>query len=171
MISLLPLSMTTCVCNSNGDPCKLCCDRLCFEEKGKHVKLIPRKAESAIALALDQCVFQDNDLKCDGLFILSQANRSYVLLVELKGVDIQHAYEQLAYVLNSRPEYREILDHVRANAAGRLVQKSFIVSSGVLGAKEKQKLENTWNIRPVLIAGQKPADKAPDLRDQMYLGS
>jgi len=149
----------------------LCCDSLCFEENGKRVKLIPRKTESAIALVLDQCVFLDNSLKCDGLFILSQTNKSYVLLVELKGVDIQHAYEQLAYVLNSRPEYHQILDHVRANAAGNLVQKSFIVSNGVLGAKDKQKLENTWNIRPVLIAGQKPVDKAPDLRDQKYLGS
>lgn len=163
--------MITCVCTSNGEPCKLCCDRLCFEEKGKHVKLIPRKAESAIALALDQCVFRDNNLKCDGLFVLSQHNKSYVLLVELKGVDIPHAYEQIAYVLNSRPEYQEILDHVRANTEGSLVQKSFIVSNGVLGAKEKQKLENTLKIRPVLIAGQKPADKAPDLRDQKYLRS
>jgi hypothetical protein len=170
MISLLPQSMTACICASNGAPCKLCCDRLCFEEQGKHVKLIPRRAESAIALALDQCVFRDDKLKCDGLFVLSQPNKSYVLLVELKGIDIPHAYEQIAYVLNIRPEYREILEHVRANNAGRLVQKSFIVSNGVLGAKDKQKLENTWNIRPVLIAGQKPADKAPDLRDQRYLG-
>ncbi len=170
MTSLIPQGMTACVCTSNGNPCKLCCDSLCFEEKGKHVKLIPRKAERATALALDQCVFRDNNLKCDGLFILLQPNRSCVLLVELKGVDIAHAYEQIAYVLNSRPEYRQILDHVRANATGRLVQKSFIVSNGVLGAKDKRKLERIWSIRPVLIAGQKPADKAPDLRDQKYFG-
>jgi len=170
MTSLIPQSMTVCVCASNGIPCTLCCDSLCFEENGKHVKLIPRKAERATALALDQCIFRDNDLKCDGLFVLSQPNKSYVLLVELKGVDIPHAYEQIAYVLNSRAEYRHILDHVRSNTTGSLVQKSFIVSNGVLGAKDKRKLERVWSIRPVLIAGQKPADKAPDLRDQKYLG-
>lgn len=170
MAHLLPPSMAACICISNGNPCSLCCGILCLEEQGKRVKLVPRNGERAVALALDQCVFKDNDLKCDGLFVLSREHGSYVLLVELKGTDIQHAYEQIAYVLTSRPEYSEIVEHIRTSLGGRLVQKSFIVSNGVLGSRDKQRLEKAWGIRPVLITEQKPVNKAPDLRDHKYLG-
>ena len=171
MSSLLPSCMAACACISSRNPCSLCCGNLCFQEKGKHVKLIPRSGEQAIALVLDQCVFKDNYLKCDGLFVLSQINKSYILFVELKGTDIQHAYEQISYVLTSRSEYSAIVNHVRANFAGTLVQKSFIVTNGAIGAKDKKKLEKTWKIRPALITEQKPAAKAPDLRDKEHLGS
>ena len=168
MRDLVPAFMMTCICSSSKTPCSLCCGRLCFGEKGKRVMLKPKRGENALALVLDQCVFSDNKLKCDGLFVLCRPNRSYVFLVELKGNEIWHAYQQISHVMKKRPEYKLIVGHVHEICAGRPVEKSFIISNRTINLKEKQELEKAWKIRPILIANQKPTSKAPDLRK--YIG-
>ena len=66
---------------------------------------------SALPVALDGCVFTDNRKKCDGMFVLSRSDRTGLLLVEMKRSHLEDAYEQIAYVVNQRQEYTDIVSH------------------------------------------------------------
>jgi hypothetical protein len=167
--TLLPDHLMSCICLGNKSPCDLCCGDLCFLDAGIHVVFRPKKNETAVAVALDGCVFKDNQKKCDGMFVLSRSDRIDILLVELKGSDLADAYEQIAYVLNHRKEYNDVVSRLaNLTPVKRPVrQSSVIVSTGLIKRNAQQKLEKAWGIRPAIITVQKPAGAAPDLRNTL----
>lgn len=165
-VSLVPDNLARCICLGNKRPCNLCCGDLCFLDVGIHVIFKPKKDENAIAVALDGCVFTDNQKKCDGMFILSRSDRTDLLLVEMKGSHLEDAYEQIAYVAEHRQEYTDIVAHLASlPPANRPVRtSSVIVTTGLINPRDREKLEKAWGIRPEIITVQKPARAAPDLR-------
>jgi hypothetical protein len=167
--TLLPDSLNSCICLENKSPCDLCCGDLCFLDAGIHVVFRPKKTETAVAVALDGCVFTDSRKKCDGMFILSRSDRIDVLLVELKGSHLEDAYEQIAYVVNHREEYTNAIAHLTTLGQTKrpVRESSVIVSTGLINRNTQQKLEKAWGIRPAIITVQKPAGAAPDLRNNL----
>lgn len=154
----------TCVCQERSVPDSLCDGDLSFEEKGKKVKLSLRENEEAKAVAIDQCVCIDNELKCDGLFLYRRRNKHWIIMVELKGSDIEHAFEQLAYMRNKRPEYKEIEKLFMNNENGEAQQEAFIVSNVMVSPVDKQKLEKSNGIRVKAILHSVATKPVPDIR-------
>ncbi len=154
----------TCTCREKGVPDGLCESKLSFEEKGKKVRLSLRANEEAKALAIDQCVCKDNDLKCDGLFLYRRKNRHWIIMIELKGRDIEHAFEQLAYMRNHRPEYKEIEQLFMEGGNGRAQPEAFIVSNYKITSVLQQKLERTHRIRVKAILHSVATKPIPDIR-------
>ena len=164
--ALVPANLAQCICLANKRPCDLCCGDLCFLDAGINVVFRPKKNEAAVAVALDGCVFTDSRKKCDGMFVLFRSHRIDVLLVELKGSHLEDAYEQIAYVVNHRQEYADVVSHQASLAPinRRVRESSVIVSTGKINKRDKEKLEKAWGVRPAIITAQKPASAAPDLR-------
>ena len=156
-----------CVCLRRAKPCNLCEDRLTFSENGKKVRLSLRSCEDAKAIVLDGCVFEDEELKCDGLFLYrSAANRKIACLVELKGAgDIPHAFKQLAHVKHNRSHYRDIIETFRADGPGRVHEKAVIITNGSLSKTKRERLEIDHNIRVAEIIHSEASSKIPDLRE------
>lgn len=166
---LVPTALQPCVCVANKKPCDLCCGKLCFLDQGIYVKLIPRKGEKAIGLALDGCIFADNLKKCDGLFVLKQASQVFLALIELKGSHVDDAYAQIAYVRSQRTEYADLVKHLSEIVANRrqIREQAFIITTSAIDRRTQQKLETTYGIRPRIITIEKPASSAPDLRAEL----
>ena len=164
--ALVPANLAQCICLANKLPCDLCCGDLCFLDAGIHVVFRPKKNEAAVAVALDGCVFTDNQKKCDGMFVLFRSHQIDVLLVELKGSHLEDAYEQIAYVVNHRQEYADFVSHLASLAPTnrRIRESSVIVSSGKINERDREKMEKAWGVKPEVITAQKPASAAPDLR-------
>lgn len=156
-----------CVCTANGMPDSLCSGRLSFEEKGKKVRLTVRAGEEAKAVVIDQCVCADNDTKCDGLFVCRRGNKHWMILVELKGGDLSHAVEQLAYTRHKRAQYNEIAQLFMKNQKGQLKHEAFIVSNHQMPRNELQRLENAHNIRVKGILFSEATSPIPDIRDHL----
>lgn len=167
MIDVMPYD--ECVCRRMGNAHGLCEAELTFSEKGKKVRLSIRPSEEVKAVVLDDCVFRDNKLKCDGLFLYRSDTKKAALLVELKGAgDIPHAFAQLAYVRKSRPEYRDLVDKLRqTDGPGQVIEKAFIVSSGQLSRPRIETLENQYDIRISALLHSKAISSIPDLRDYL----
>lgn len=167
--ALVPGKLAACICLANKSPCDLCCGDLCFLDAGVHVVFRPKKNETAVAVALDGCVFTDSRKKCDGMFVLSRSDRIDVLLVELKGSHLEDAYEQIAYVVNHRQEYAGVVSHlaILAQAKHLVRERSVIVSTGLINPRDREKLEKAWGVRPAVITVQKPARAAPNLRNYL----
>ncbi len=157
----------SCVCNSRANPSDLCDGKLSFEEKGKKVTLIPKKGEEAVAIAVDGCVCSDGNLKCDGLFLHKKGNKRWIILVELKGKELEHAFEQLAFMKNKRQEYRELCQLFSEENTLYLQEKAFIVSNHILNRTEHQKLENANRIRVAKILHSAATKPIPNLRDYL----
>ncbi len=157
----------TCVCRDRRIPDKLCEGNLSFEEKGKKVRLTLRANEEAKALVIDQCVCRDNNLKCDGIFLYRRKNKHWIIMVELKGRDIEHAFEQLAYMKNNRTEYQEIARLFMEGERGRAQQEAFIVSNFKISITEKQELENDHRIRVKTILHSAATTPIPDIRQYL----
>lgn len=166
---LVPAALQHCVCVANKDPCDLCCGELCFLDQGIRVKLTTKGGEEAIGLALDGCVFTDNQKKCDGLFVLKQDRQVFIVLVELKATHVEDAYEQIAYVRNDRQEYADLTKYLGELVANRsqIRQQAFIVSTSAIDRRTQQKLEKSSGIRPRIITLGKPSSSAPDLRAEL----
>jgi len=164
--AFVPANLARCICLANKLPCDLCCGDLCFLDAGIHVVFRPKKNEAAVAVALDGCVFTDNRKKCGGMFVLLRSHQIDVLLVELKGSHLVDAYEQIAYVVNSRQEYADAVSHLASFAPNnrRVRESSVIVSTRKIDKRDREKLEKAWGVRPEIITAQKPASAAPDLR-------
>lgn len=157
----------TCVCKRRSVPHSLCNGVLEFEEKGKKVKLVPRNGEEAKAVVIDGCVCNDSHLKCDGIFLLRSNNKNYMILVELKGKNIEHAFEQLAYVRNHRPEYTELKQLFMANQSGSLRHEAFIVSNAVISSSMKRRFEKTHNININSIIVSEATKPVEDIRTRL----
>ncbi len=155
-----------CECQRIGNRFGICQSALSLEEQGKKVCLSPRQNEEAKAVVLDGCVFIDNNMKCDALFLFKRHNLKVVALVELKGAgDIPHAFSQLAYTQKHRAEYRQLVQQLKKDGPGQLKEKAFIVSNGVLSKPEKERLENEHGMRVSEVIYSEPGSKVPDLRD------
>lgn len=154
-----------CVCSKYNSPGTLRDGEYCFAEKGKRVCCTPKQGEQVTAIQIDGCLLTDNHLKCDGAFIWEGKNKAALLLVELKGAgDIPHAFKQLAYVKHQRPEYIALKQAISTKP---IIEKAFIVSNGVLSKPEKEKLENTHNIRVAAVLHSEPTKTAPELRNYL----
>lgn len=155
-----------CECRPMGNRHPVCQAALRLEEKGKKVTLSPRPGEEAKALVLDGCVFTDNQLKCDALYLFRANGKKVIALVELKGAgDIEHAFEQLAFTRKHRPEYVQLKHNLDSAAPGVLLEKAFIVSNGLLSKPVHEKLENLYDIRVHAILKSEATSKIPDVRD------
>lgn len=157
-------NLETCVCKSRGIPNNLCDSDLSFEEKGKKVKITTRAGEEAKALAIDQCVCNDKEKKCDGLFLFRRGNKHWMILIELKGTHVEDAFEQLLYMQTQRLEYKEIEALFMAGQNGRLHHEAFIVSNFKRNEVEKQRLENRYGIRVKAILHSEATSPVPDVR-------
>jgi hypothetical protein len=154
-----------CVCRRRGVPNDLCESNLSFEEKGKKVRLSVRTGEEGKALAIDQCVCTDNrQMKCDGMFLYRRGNRHWMIMVELKGGDIEHAFEQLAYMRYNRDEYGEIEQLFMTGETGLLCHLAYIVSNFKISSVAQQKLEASYNIRIKGILHSEATTPIPDVR-------
>lgn len=156
-----------CVCIANGRPHELCRGDLSLEEKGKKVKLSIKRGEEAKALVIDGCICTDNNLKCDGLFLFRQGVKNWMILVELKGDDLDRAFSQLSHTRNNRVEYSEIRDLFMKNHSGQLYQTAFIVSNKIPDKNELQKLENGHNLRLKACLHSEATTPIPDIRDYL----
>ena len=153
-----------CVCRRKGVPNVLCEDNLILEEKGIKVRLSLRTGEEAKALVIDQCVCQDDDLKCDGMFLYRRKSRHWMIMVELKGSNIEHAFKQLAYMKHNRPEHNEIEQLFAAGQNGAMCHQAYIVSNCTLSTVQQQKLEHFYNIRIKKILHSEATKPIPDIR-------
>jgi len=155
-----------CECMRMGNQFAVCKSELSLEEKGKKVTLTPRRGEEAKAIVLDGCVFTDNNIKCDALYLFNGNGKKVAALVELKGAgDIRHAFEQLAYTRKHRPEYQVLKSGLDKSAQGQILEKAFIVTNGMLPKPEREKLENAHGIRISAVLQSEASSKIPDLRD------
>lgn len=161
-------SFETCVCQGRGIPNNLCDSNLSFEENGKKVKITLRPGEEAKALAVDQCLCTDNRQKCDGMFLYRRGNKHWMILVELKGTHMEDAFEQLAYMRNNRPEYKQIETWFMNGQHGNLKHEAFIVSNFKLTEVEKQKFERLHGIRVKTILYSEATSPIPDIRQYLH---
>jgi len=156
-----------CVCKRRGIPNGLCESNLSFEEKGKKVQFSVRPGEEAKALAIDQCVCNDANMKCDGLFLYRRRNKHWMILIELKGSEIEHAFKQLHYMRTNRPEYKQIETLFMAGQKGNLKEEAFVVSNFKKTDVERQKLENKYSIRVKAILHSEATFPVPDVRQYL----
>lgn len=148
-----------------GNTYALCQSDLTLEEQGKKLCLTLRTHEEAKALVLDGCVFTDNNTKCDAMYLFKAPGKKVVALVELKGAgDIPHAFEQLAYTRHRRA-YAELKQKLDASGPGKLVERAFVVSNGMLSKPEHERLEKLHGIRVSAVLYSEPSSKVPDLRE------
>lgn len=157
-----------CACQRVGNSYPMCKNALMLEEQGKKVCLTPRSHEEAKALVLDGCVFLDDDTKCDAMYLLSGQGKKIIALVEFKGAsDIPHAFEQLAYTRRHRPEYANLKQRLDDSSLGKLHEKAFVVSNGMLTKPEKERLEKSVGFLVSAVLHSVPSGKVPDLKDWM----
>lgn len=155
-----------CVCQSRRNPHVLCDGNLIFEENG--IKgLLPKQGEEAKALVIDGCVCKDNNPRCDGMFLLKGNQKCAALLVELKGIRIDEAAEQLAWTKNNRIEYREIIELFVADCNRRVYEHAFIISNYIPTKRELIHFENQYQIRIKSIVHSEPTKPITDLREYL----
>jgi hypothetical protein len=157
-------SLQHCVCQRMGNVLSLCDGEHQFSENGIKIRHTTRPGEKVTAVVLDGCVFTDQQMKCDGLFIFESQNHIVLSLVELKGKDIAHAFEQIAYVKNQRTEYGQIKQQVVQQAIGNLNEKAFVVSSALISKTDKEKLESHYQLRITAILHSTATTPVPDIR-------
>lgn len=159
-------SYAKCACKRMGNTFPMCKTDLMLEEQGKKVTLTLRVHEEAKALVLDGCVFTDNDIRCDALYLYQGGGKKVMALVELKGAnDIPRAFEQLAHTRKRRLEYADLKQRFDSARPGKLVEKAFVVSNGVLTKPEHEHLEKIHGIRVTAVLHSEPVKKIPDLRE------
>ena len=155
-----------CICQNYKNELDQCVDAYTVREGGKSVKLIPYKKESAMTIILDGCVMQDNETKCDALFLYAKENRKFSFLVELKGAgDLPKAFEQLGYTRHYRQEYSEIIQKLNELPGNKAKELFVIVSNGQMTKPEQERLENEHRVRVKKILYCEGNAKIPDLRE------
>jgi len=155
-----------CICTQYNSYPDECMNQYQIMEKGKSVKLVPKNnSEKSIVIILDKCIINDNNTKCDALFLYNSINKKVSFLTELKGAgDIEHAFEQLSYTKNFRDEYKNIIDKWDSIDTKTTTQKYIIVTNGIINSNEKERLENLHNIRVSQILHSEASTPVPDLR-------
>ena len=142
----------------------MCADVLTLQEKGKKIKLTPKRGEEAIALVLDGCAVKSEKSTCDGLFLLKSPHKKWIIPVELKGTHLYDAYQQLANTIQKRSEFKTIYDEFDANESVKINTISFIVSNAIFNLTDKVKLENAHRIRVKSILHSTATKPIEDIR-------
>ncbi|MEB2786978.1 hypothetical protein [Algoriphagus persicinus] len=153
-----------CVCTRKGQPSDSCEGILVLQEKGKKVTLRPKQKEQAKLVVLDGCVFKDNLPKCDGIFFYKKGNRAHMILVELKGGDIDHAFEQVKYTREQRADYTSLRSQFSRNRTGSIIESAFVISNHRLDRVSHQKLEKAYGVRVKAVLHSEATTPIPDLR-------
>lgn len=171
-VNLAPFGHCSCNRMRSGKAPTLCAGRYVFMEEGKATRFTPRRQEEVEAVVLDDCVFQDKELRCDGLFLWRQARRGgqkIAALVELKGSgDLPHAFAQLAHVQKNRRHYQQLLDVLNDEPGGHAREKAVIVTNGQLKKTDQERLEREHGIRVAVVQHREPTRPIPDLREQLF---
>ena len=168
----LPPKVDRCVCLGHDDPHRLCFGENGFKEKRQRVKLSAQRRETVKAVVLDGCLLSDSPQKsCDGLFLFCKSNKTYILLIELKGTHIEDAFEQLACVKHEHREYADLREHIKENTKGQIIEKCFVVTNGTIEKTVKAKLERIWRVKVGIVTQQKTKRDAatPDLRKYLQI--
>ena len=154
----------SCACVGRANPDSMCDGQLTLVEKGKKVTLKLKAGDDALAVVIDGCVCADNEPKCDGMFLYKRSNKRWIILVELKGVDLERAFEQLFYTKMHRPAYKEIYMLFSEEQKYVLNEKAFIVSNRIIQRVEHKKLEIRNGIRVSHILHSAATKPIPNLR-------
>jgi hypothetical protein len=157
-------SFNKCICQSVKKPVDMCADVLTLQEKGKKIKLTPKRGEEAIALVMDGCVVKGKKSTCDGLFLLKSPHKKWIIPVELKGSHLYDAFQQLVDTIQHLPEFKKISDEFEANESVKINKISFIVSNAIFNSKDKAKLENIHKIRVKSILHSTATKPIEDIR-------
>lgn len=156
-----------------GIPSRSVGETMDFRKKANRLSLGSRSEEEVKAVVDDDCLLSSQQAKkCDGLSIFSDNKENnkkiYIVLVELKGTDIDTAFEQLTSVKQSQ-EYREIITCLtRKSNCGKPVKPSeqyLIVTNSNLSRNQQAKPEKHYRIKTKIRTSQKT--KALDLRGQL----
>lgn len=174
----LPPNVARCVCSKIHDSPRICWEDDGFQEKDNQVKLRARSGETVKAVVVDGCLLTDEQTKkCDGLFILidkkekNKRKKIYIVLVELKGTNIDVAFDQLASVKRCT-EYQEIIEHFAKEINGskpvRPIERFFIVTSAKMPPRLRQeKFERSYEIKVNIRTSARTKAKALDLREYL----
>ena len=169
----LPQNVADCVCLSSGNPHKLCFGNNGFQEKKVQVKFSIKSNEELKSIILDGCLLTSRATQksCDGLFLFFQANKIYILLIELKGSHhIEDAFEQLSDVKYKSQEYANLYKHIKRNKKGSsIIEKYFVITNGYMNQSRKSKLQSIYNIKVEIVTREKRKGAAPDLRKYVRL--
>ena len=157
-------SFNKCICQSVKKPVDMCADVLTLQEKGKKIKLTPKRGEEAIALVLDGCGVKSEKSTCDGLFLLKSPHKKWIIPVELKGTHLYDAFQQLANTIQQLPEFKTICNEFEANEPMKIITNSFIVSNAMFNSTDKVKLENVHGIRVKSILHSTATKPIEDIR-------
>lgn len=159
----------SCVCVRRGEPHALCSGALGLRENRMEVCLNPHHGEEAFAIVIDGCMVSEKDKlpRCDGIFLLKQPNKKWVITVELKGSDLYRAYEQLKYTRLSRAFYKDLVSEFRNHETTQLMETSFIVSNLIISAVEKTKMNLQFNFNVRSILQTTATTPVPDLRKEL----
>lgn len=160
-------SAEKCVCIRRGYPSLSCDGDLILQEKGKKVTLKPKQNETAKLLVLDGCYITDNNPKCDAVFFLSTKSQAFLILSELKGADIDHAFEQIKYTQQKQPKYSDLKKVFSESTKKAVTEHAFIISNYQVSKVDLQKLEKNHGLRVKAILHSEAITKMPDLREYL----
>ena len=157
-----------CVCIRNGEPHALCSGAYGLRENGMEVCLKPHHGEDACAIVVDGCLVSDRDVnpRCDGIFLLKQPNKKWVVTVELKGSDLYHAYEQLNFTRRRRTFYSDLIDAFRNNETTQVFETSFIVSNHLFSSADKARMNLIFRLNVHTILHTSATLPVPDIRQK-----
>ncbi len=114
-------------------------------------------------MVLDGCIFKDNLPKCDGMFFYKKGTKAHMILVELKGGDINHAFEQIKYTREQRTAYKSLRSQFSQNQKGSILESAFVISNYRIDRVSHQKLEKTYGIRVKAVLHSEATTPIPDL--------
>lgn len=165
---MIVLGKNECICQkySNPNPREVCKDQYTLSEEGKSITLKPRIGEDVMTIVLDKCIIDDNNTKCDGLFLYKTSSKKHSFLVELKGAgEIEKAFVQLSYTKYNRKEYKNIINLFYQLDNQKVLEKFAIVSNGSIEKTRLEILENQYNIRVKKILHSEATTPIPDLKE------
>jgi hypothetical protein len=160
-------SAEACVCIRRGEPSAICDGNLRLQEKGKKAMLTPKKNEKAKLLALDGCYIKNNQPKCDAIFFLETENKAFMIFTELKGGDIDPAFEQINYTRSKQPRYAELLEAFQYATRKTVREEAFIISNHQINKAETQRFERRHGVRVKSIIHCEASSRTPELRDRL----
>ena len=90
------------------------------QEKGKEFRIIKNQNQRVCKVQVDGCLINDNNInKCDFMFYICDTEK--LLLIELKGTDIEHAVSQL---IQTKGFFKQKLNNSDSNYDGIIVSSS-----------------------------------------------
>lgn len=87
-----------------------------------------------------------------------------MILVEFKGGDIDHAFEQIKYTREKRTEYSSLKNQFSQNRKGNIIESAFVISNHRINPVSHQKLEKNYGVRVKAVLHSEATTPLPDLR-------